>query len=256
MSDQTTQNLGSLLWANFPIEISKHIFSHILDPHDWIKCLQTCKSWYDTIVPIYYDTDFYVIYIQKDKLPKCQREKYNNSISCNDSVSCMVVDPKLVYAHFMFNECYTSSIYLVKGLFLPFLKFKIQNKLPNSIFQINAVSKELHFSHGRFAEHFSINYPIQNNQLLQTVQQISRNTKKYIKSNPNYYQIILYEFELYYNNNLHLKTSSKYIKDKITIDSFKKYPNLRGHHEMILLRYYFEQNRKKTCFFCGENHIK
>lgn len=253
MSNQITTLIGSLSWTDFPSEIIKCIFSHILDPCDWIKCMRTCKSLYDTIIPIYYDTNFHVIYIQKDKIPKCLREKYDK---CQNFSMCMVVDPKLVYTHFMLEDCYTSPIYLVKGLFLPFLKFKIENKSPNSIFARSSITKELHFSHGRFAEHYSINYPIQNQQLLQLVQNISRVTKKYTKINVNYYQLLLFEFETYYSNNLHLKTSSKYDKDKITIDEFKKYPFAKGFHEMILLRHYFAHNNKKTCFFCGENHSK
>jgi hypothetical protein len=220
-----------------PPEIFPIIFQSISNPIDWINCMQINTSWYNILLPLYLDTDFRIVFLNKSDIPRCLRE------SCTIK-KCKITNPALVYYHFLFDS--STPVFTVKGLYLPFVKSPT-----------NGERDHLVFSYGKYMEHYTFKFPItQNSHIFQKIQQISLNTPKFTKSKINYHQILLSEFNQYYTSNPHLKDSSKYHNDLSTIKRFEKYPYTKGCHEMSKLKYYFSQNHTRICPFCHDTHRK
>jgi|SRR5579872_5686654 len=219
-----------------PPELFPIIFHSIHNPVDWINCLRVNTNWYNIILPLYLDTDFLIVFLNKSNVPKCLRESYV-------SKKCKITNPTLVYYHFLFDS--STPVFTVKGLYLPFVT------LPKS-----GEKDRLVLSYGKYMEHYTFKFPITQPHIFKKIQQISLNNFKFTKPQINYYQILLSEFTQYYSFNYHLIESSKYRNDLSTIKRFEKYPYTKGCHEMSRLKYYFSQNNTQICPFCRNPHKK
>ena len=241
-----------------PSEIFEQILRQLLNPIHWIQCMKTCKWWHDIITPIYFDTNFNIFYLENRYIPKCLKDMYK----CEKLGGCdmrMITDPNLIYVFFLYelSDFNVTPLYSVKGLYLPFLEFSTKIKPPNSKHRLHTRVSNLSFSYGKFMEHYIFKYPVDDPETFKLIQKISRTTdKKYTEIKINYYEILLEEFNNYYDKIPHERESTKYLQDSHALESYRHYPYVRGSREMGIFRYYFEKNYSKICHFCKKEHMK
>ena len=112
-----------------PSEIISIIVSHLTDPLDWIRCMATCKSWYEIIKPSFLETLFKVICIRIEFLPPCIQSKYlvgcgtkQGDIKERKKKRIIITNSYLIDRYGIFAYC--SKCWHVRGFHLPFLKWK------------------------------------------------------------------------------------------------------------------------------------
>ena len=217
-----------------PPDIFSNITSTLIDPKDWINCMGSCKSWKEILYPLYLRTMFRVAIVFKsnDYTSECKfRLKQYEEV--------LVTNQTLIDCHFMWNFWFDIKIYLVPGLYLPFMSI---------------VDHKIKINTNKMTKYYLFKFPIQNKRISDIIQEISLQKTKYVVTNFNYGEVLIREINTYYNSNSNLIGTSRHRHDLNAVTQFRGDQFLAGSDALCCLRYFFRKNRQDICPICLQTH--
>jgi|SRR5579872_3492064 len=242
-----------------PNEIIPNISKSLLDPQDWMHSMETCKQWREILYPLYLETDFKVIFIERKYHPSCMIEKICNkyykshmSFYLKDIEGYyMILDPKIIKHHFML--IHQSPIYLVPGMYLPFMEIKHNRNAAQYKYK-ETLGYELTLNKTNMLDHFMLKFPAPNKHIQDIIQRVRLRKTEYIICKVDYVELFSQQIKIFYTKNPRLIGTITYMKDQQALKVKDEDKTYRHCIDAIHLFTLFSKNINGNCPFCDEYH--
>ena len=261
----------SMSYNYLPSDVFSCIISPLKNPQDFVFSMRTCKSWHSAIYPLYLGTSFRIVFIERKNLPMCLENKMSKKRKREDSSDITEEDNRKLYSfmylsesndekskktkpviyhlftnpiviehHYMLSDC--SPIYLVPGLYLPFIEYT---------YQIGPT-----ISLNKMLEYYTFKFPhyLRNEIIANVIQEISLRENKYTGVQFDYQQVLAEQMEIFYTLNTKYIGSKMYNTDMNYVEWYKKYRFERNLCMFDCIHYYFMKNSNGQCAFCDNKH--